>query len=103
MRLSISRSKTPLEAELADKPVPLIPAQDKGIVAERLVSINGLISLVILSWSALVLVKPAVLRKAIQGVARRCPSIVGFSPHSECPHCAMAPANRPGSDLPKPD
>jgi hypothetical protein len=68
------------EEELADRPVPLSPARGHGLVAERLISINGLISLAMLAWSVAVLRRPALLHNLIAGFWRRFPWIVGSSP-----------------------
>jgi hypothetical protein len=53
---------------------------EHNLVAERLVSINGLISLIMLSWSAVTLAHPAMLRRVIHGFWRRWPWIVGEKP-----------------------
>ncbi len=51
-----------------------------SLVAERLVSINGLISLIMLSWSTFALMKPATLRRMILAFWRRWPWLVGAKP-----------------------
>jgi hypothetical protein len=66
--------------DLPDQPVPLNGARGHGIVAERLVSVNGLISLIMLSWSLVVLRRPTILHRLIYGFWRRFPLIVGSSP-----------------------
>jgi len=68
---------------------PLIHSNEKpapgrhghqGIVAERLFSLNGLISLIILTWSAAVLRRPALLWGVLQGLGRHLPWLVGKKP-----------------------
>src|SRR5260370_11374217 len=77
--------------DVPDQPTPLNPARGHGIVAERLVSLNGLISLIMLSWSFVVLRKPAVLRRALSNLQRRFPRIVGGNPPDKR-------ARRPGTN-----
>ena len=55
-------------------------ASEPSLTAERLFSLNGLVSLVMLSWSALVLIKPALLRNLIRGCWRRWSWLVGARP-----------------------
>jgi hypothetical protein len=66
----------PPDPLLPDRPEPLKPAAGHGIVAERLVSVNGLISLLMLMWSATVLRKPAILRGTLSSLHRRFPWLV---------------------------
>jgi hypothetical protein len=67
----------PPEPLVADHPEPLIPAAGHGIVAERLVSMNGLISLVMLIWSAVVLRNPALFRARVARFGQQFPWLVG--------------------------
>jgi hypothetical protein len=69
-----------LDPELPDEPEPLPPARGHGIVAERLISINGLISLLLLSWGALALRRPDLTRRVLLGLWRRVPWLVGQDP-----------------------
>lgn len=60
-----------------DHPEPLPPARGRGFLLERLLSFNGLVSLLMLSWSALVLRRPALARNTWRAVRRRFPKFVG--------------------------
>jgi hypothetical protein len=51
-------------------------------VAERLISVNGLISLLLLSWGALALRRPDLVRRVGLGLWRRLPWLVGREPPS---------------------
>lgn len=70
----------PAPEELPDQPIPFDPARGHGLVAERLVSVNGLISLVLLSGSAMALWGPAKSRALLDGIWRRCPWLVRAQP-----------------------
>lgn len=63
-----------------DQPEPLPPAKGHGFLLERLLTINALVSALMLSWSFLVLRRPARARTAWQVVCRRFPSLVGAAP-----------------------
>jgi hypothetical protein len=67
----------PSDPLVPDRPEPLKPAAGHGIVTERLVSMNGLISLLMLLWGAAVLRNPALLRAVLSGLCRRFPWLVG--------------------------
>ena len=64
------------DPEVPDSPQPLPPARGSGIYAERLLSINGLVSLIMLIWSAVILCKPGVGRRAVAAAVRRFPWFV---------------------------
>jgi hypothetical protein len=70
----------PPDPGLPDEPVPLPPARGHGIVAERLISLNGLISLLLLCWGALALRRPDLVRRAGLGLWRWLPWLVGREP-----------------------
>lgn len=55
-------------------------ASEPNIAAERLFSTNGLVSLIMLSWSVLVLIRPALLRNVIRECWRRWPWLAGARP-----------------------
>ena len=59
-----------------DEPDPLPPARGRGFLAERLLSVNGLVSLTMLSWSAVALRRPALARAAILALRRRAPWLI---------------------------
>lgn len=62
-----------------DSPEPLPPARGSGIYAERLLSINGLVSLIMLSWSMLILRRPGLARHVVASLGRRFPWLVDGS------------------------
>ncbi|MDB5057720.1 MAG: hypothetical protein JWO59_1192 [Chloroflexi bacterium] len=68
------------DPELPDQPEPLPPARGHGIVAERLISVNGLISVLMLSWALIALRNPKIPRRLIRSFWRRFPRIVGSIP-----------------------
>ena len=65
---------------LPDQPEPLPPARGHGIVAERLISVNGVISLLLLSWGAMALRRPDRARRVWLGLWRRVPWLIGQDP-----------------------
>lgn len=67
----------PPDPEVADHPEPLPPARGRGFLAERLLSINSLVSLTMLTWSVAVWRRPALLRRALQAAHRYVPWLVG--------------------------
>ena len=69
----------PPEPDLPDHPEPLPPARGHGLLAERLLSMNSLVSLAMLSWSVAVLRRPALLHNTVCGLQRHVPWLVGAS------------------------
>jgi hypothetical protein len=67
---------TPLPEE-PDQPEPLPPARGRGFLLERLLTINALVSLLLLSWSFLVIRRPARAQAAWRAFCRRFPAFVG--------------------------
>lgn len=63
-------SAAPVEV---DEPDPLPPARGRGFLAERLLSVNGLVSLAMLAWSAIALRRPSLARGALATFRRRAP------------------------------
>ena len=59
-----------------DEPDPLPPARGRGFLTERMLSVNGLVSLAMLAWSALALRRPALARDAIATFRRRTPWVI---------------------------
>lgn len=76
------RSSVPLPPDpgLPDHPEPLPPARGRGFLAERLLSINSLVSLAMLSWSVAVLRRPGLLPSVLRIVRRLAPWLVGDKP-----------------------
>ena len=70
---------TPPEPDLPDHPEPLPPARGRGFLAERLLSMNTLVSLTMLGWSVAVLRRPALLHNTVRGLQRHAPWLVGAS------------------------
>ncbi len=73
---------SPFPIETGADPAEPENIPEPNLVAERLVSLNGLVSLILLLWSAVALMKPAVLRRQIRAFWRRWPWIVGVKPPS---------------------
>lgn len=69
----------PPEPGLPDHPEPLPPARGRGFLAERLLSINSLVSLAMLGWSVAVLRRPSLLHNTLRGVRRHASWLVGAS------------------------
>jgi hypothetical protein len=63
-----------------DQPEPLPPVKGRGFLLERLLTVNALISLLMLTWSFLVLRRPARARIAWQRLCRRVPWLLGGTP-----------------------
>ncbi|MGH2391147.1 MAG: hypothetical protein ACRDIE_23370 [Chloroflexota bacterium] len=68
---------TPPDPGLADHPEPLPPARGRGFLAERLLSVNSLVSVIMLSWSVAVLRRPSLLRAALNAARRYAPWLLG--------------------------
>ncbi|MGH2411479.1 MAG: hypothetical protein ACRDGS_14105 [Chloroflexota bacterium] len=71
---------TPPDPDLPDHPEPLPPARGRGFLAERLLSINSLVSLAMLSWSVAALRRPGLLPSVLRTVRRLAPWLVGDKP-----------------------
>ncbi|HVA88528.1 MAG TPA: hypothetical protein VNL71_01675 [Chloroflexota bacterium] len=71
---------TPPDPGLPDHPEPLPPARGRGFLAERLLSINSLVSLAMLGWSVAVLRRPGLLWNALRAIRRLAPWLVGDKP-----------------------
>ena len=67
----------PPDPGLPDHPEPLPPARGRGFLAERLLSINSLVSLAMLGWSVAVLRRPALLHTALRAAQRVAPRVLG--------------------------
>ncbi|HWE62917.1 MAG TPA: hypothetical protein VHB98_14480 [Chloroflexota bacterium] len=63
-----------------DHPEPLPPVRGRGFLLERLLTVNALVSMLMLSWSFLVLRRPARARRAWHALCRRFPGFVGGTP-----------------------
>ena len=63
--------------EAVDRPSPLPPVRGRGFVLERLLTLNAVVSVLILSWSALVLRKPVLAQRAWAGFCKRFSWLVG--------------------------
>src|SRR5260370_7035978 len=59
------------------EPMPLPAARGRGFLAERLLSINSLVSLLLLGWSAAVLRRPELAWGAVRWLRRHFPWLVG--------------------------
>ncbi|HXT37592.1 MAG TPA: hypothetical protein VN837_18610 [Chloroflexota bacterium] len=70
----------PPDPGLPDHPEPLPPARGRGFLAERLLSINSLVSLAMLSCSVAVLRRPGLLPSVLRTVRRLAPWLVGDKP-----------------------
>ena len=64
------------DPEVPDSPKPLPPARGSGIYAERLLSINGRVSLIMLGWSVAIVRNPGLGRRAVAAITRRFPWFV---------------------------
>ena len=67
----------PPDPGVPDEPMPLPAARGRGFLAERLLSINSLVSLLLLSWSAAVLRRPELAWGAVRWLRRHFPWLVG--------------------------
>jgi hypothetical protein len=63
----------PPEPGLPDHPEPLPPARGRGFLAERLLSINSVVSVIMLGWSVAVLRRPSLLRAVLRAARRSMP------------------------------
>lgn len=70
----------PPEIDIPDEPEPLPPARGRGIAAERLFSVNGLISALLLTWSAYAFTHPDRARRFWFGLWERFPRLFGVDP-----------------------
>lgn len=70
----------PPDVGIPDEPEPLSPARGHGIVAERLFSINGLVSALLLTWSAYAITHPQTARRFWFGLWERFPRLFGAPP-----------------------
>jgi hypothetical protein len=69
-----------LPAPEQDEPIPLPPARGRGFLMERLFTVNALVSLGMLAWSAMILRNPRLARRTWQALRRAFPGFVGGEP-----------------------
>jgi hypothetical protein len=80
MIVSVKSSVEPTaDTLLEERPDPLPAVRGRGFLLERLLTVNTVVSLALLSWSALVLRRPALARTAWRSVRRKFPRLVGGS------------------------
>jgi hypothetical protein len=75
----------PPKLEIPDEPEPLPPARGRGLLAERIFSANGLVSALLLTWSAYAFTHPHRARRFWFGLWERFPRLFGVGPPGRPP------------------